>query len=74
MSCDYAGTMRGLYGERALEGEGWLKAERSEAEEATRKERRGMDRTGAIFDDEYDNYDENEVDYDDDDDDDDDDE
>jgi hypothetical protein len=72
MSCDYGGTMRGLYGERALEGEGWLVAERSEAEEeVTRKVRRGTDKTGASFaDDEYDQYDDdNEVDYDDDDDD-----
>jgi hypothetical protein len=69
MSCDYGGTMRGLYGERALEGEGWLMAERSEAEEVMRKERRGMDRNGANSDDEYDQYDDvDEVEYDDDDD------
>jgi hypothetical protein len=45
-------------------------AERSEAEEVARKERRGMDRIGANSDDEYDQYDDdNEVEYDDDDDD-----
>lgn len=62
--------MRGLYGEGALEGEGWLMAERSEAEEVARKERRGMDRIGANSGDEYDQYDDdNEVEYYDDDDD-----
>jgi len=71
MSCDYAGSMRGLYGEKALEGEDWLEMERSEEEEMTRKERRGRSFDGRVadFNDEYDEYDEvDEVDYDDDDD------
>ncbi len=69
MSYDYAGTMRGLYGERALEGEGWLEAERSDAEEIRRQERRGMGGTEANFDDGYDQYDDDEENLDGDDDD-----
>lgn len=71
MSCDYSGSMRGLYGEKALEGEDWLEMERSEEEEMTRNKRRGGNIDGKVADlnDEYDDYDEvDEVDNDDDDD------
>ncbi len=70
MSCDYSALMKGLYGEKALEGEGWLDMERMEAEENARGGSGGRGLGGRIanFDDEYDQYDADVegVDYDDD--------
>ena len=71
MSCDYAGSMRGLYGEKALEGEDWLEMERSEEKMMSRKVRCGRSFDGKVadFNDEYDQDNEvDDVDYDDNDD------
>lgn len=64
MSCDYGGLMKGLYGEKFLEGEEWLEMERlemAEEEEEEEYERNGDDDDDVVEeyngDDEYDQYD-----------------
>ena len=62
MSCDYGKLMKGLYGEKMLEGEEWLEMERLEAVVATVKEENDRGGGGREYnddkeDDEYDQYD-----------------
>jgi hypothetical protein len=61
MSCDYGKLMKGLYGEKMLEGEEWLEMEQLEAAVATVKEENERSGSGCGYsdeeDDEYDHYD-----------------